>query len=75
MNNEQLIGTAFEYAEINNLSATISNSLQKLIGLMSMYERPTHEIETLSKTISILHEYHFTYTSTGLHNFIKLHTK
>lgn len=73
MNQQQIIGSAFEYAHINNLSATITNDLQKLISLMAMYNRPANEINKMSDVINLLKEYHFTYTQSTLEKFISLH--
>lgn len=72
MNNKQIMGTAFEYAQINMLSAQISNSLTQLIDLMSMYKRPTNELKQMSDLKLLLSEYHFTYTFSGLEKFIEL---
>jgi hypothetical protein len=72
MNQKQLIGTAFEYAHISNLSAGVINDLDKLISLMTMYKRPATEIKQMSDMRLLLTEYHYTYTSAGLENLLSL---
>lgn len=72
MNQRQLIGTAFEYAEINALSARISNDLCKLISLIEMYKRPADEIKKLIEMDTLMKEYHFTYTATALNKLSAL---
>lgn len=72
MNQQQLIGTAFEYANISSLSANISNELDQLISLMKMYKRPPDELKKLADIKLLLTEYHFTYTTSGLEKLLSL---
>lgn len=72
MTQQAIVGTAFEYAEINILSARISNDLSKLISLMQSYKRPPDEIKQMAQLDSLMKEYHFTYTSSGLNKFLSL---
>jgi hypothetical protein len=72
MNQEQIIGTAFEYAEIRALSARIANDLSKLAELMVMYKRPDDEIKKLIDTKMLTTEYHYTYTSSGLKKLLSI---
>ncbi len=66
MNQQQLIGTAFEYAEIKNISARMLNDLDKLTSLMVTYKRSEAEIKQLSDIKLLLTEYNLTYTSYTL---------
>lgn len=72
MNQKQIIGTAFEYAHISNLSARMVSDIDVLIQLMTMYKRPSEEIKKLSDMKLLLTEYHFTYTSSGLEKLLSL---
>jgi hypothetical protein len=72
MNQNQLIGTAFEYANISILSDRMSADMDKLIAFMKMYKRPPDEIRKLSDMKLLLTEYHYTYTATGLEKLLSL---
>lgn len=72
MNQQQLIGTCFEYAQISDLSTRMQEDLDKLLSLMKMYQRPEDEIKKLSDVRILLTEYRFTYTKAGLEKFLKL---
>jgi hypothetical protein len=72
MNQRQIIGTAFEYAEISNLSGRMANDMEKLISLMTMYNRPPEEIKKMADMKLQLTAYHFAYTSTGLEKLLSL---
>lgn len=75
MTNEQIVGTAFEYASIHTLTSTLANDMQKLISLMRMHKRPDDELIKMSQVLLLLNEYHYTYTLSGLNKFIQLNTK
>lgn len=66
MNNAQLIGTSFEYAEISKTSARIANDMVSLMQLLTMYEVPHDEIYAIVKTHELMTKYHFTYTQSSL---------
>jgi hypothetical protein len=72
MNQQQIIGTAFEYAAINSLSARLVNDLEMLTQMAAMYNRPISEIKQLSDTKQLLKEYHFTYNQSTLEKFITI---
>jgi hypothetical protein len=66
MNDRQLVGTAFEYANIQMLSTRIANDLEHLIQYAHMYEMPTAEIKTMLDCVLQVKNYSFTYTADKL---------
>lgn len=71
MNQQQLIGTCFEYAQMGIISTRMQEDLDKLIAFMKMYNRPEDEIKKLSDIRILLTQYRFIYTQSGLEKLIK----
>lgn len=66
INTDQIIGTAFEYAEISMTSARIVNDIDKLLSILDVYSVSIADIKQLSDIRQLLHNYHFKYTATSL---------
>jgi hypothetical protein len=61
----QLIGTAFEYANISTQSARISNDMDKLLPLLQIHNVPADELNTLLESQRLLKKYHFSFSFTS----------
>lgn len=66
MNQLQIIGTAFEYAQIAGSSARIRNEIDSLMGLLLAYKVPTAHIELFEKARELATTYHFKHSSSAL---------
>lgn len=59
MTQAALIGTAFEYATISNLSARIRNDIQTLLQYASAADMPQADVNALSVMSELMAKYHF----------------
>lgn len=71
LSREQLIGTAFEYANISMRAIRISNEIQELITYLTMYKVPSEDIGNLMGTQDMLKRYHYSYTQSSLNKQIE----
>lgn len=65
MKDIQLVGTAFEYAEISTQSGRIADEIQNLLPLLTMYKIEPASINQLNDTIQLLKVIHFSHTFSG----------
>jgi len=70
MTQRALIGTAFEYATISNLSARIRNDIQELLSFSDPSYIPLDDLKRLAEVRDLLTNYHFKFSATNLDKII-----
>lgn len=66
MTKRALIGTAFEWAAVNHLSADIHGKIQKLLEYNQIVDMPLEDVKKLSEMANMLIPYIFNYTPSHL---------
>lgn len=66
MTQRALIGTAFEWAAVNHLAASIRNDIQRLLDYNAIIDMPLEDVKKLSDMTNMLVPYILNYTASHL---------